>query len=144
MQKAKELTGEYVTIDLTPKDEKPRKKPITGSLASQISHKRWRNEASLSCLEKNLNACINALARCVYFSPGGVVGKHGLFTLLENELRNVKHFEEERIEEMRETWLECSLDLYAGSPSRNWRGKVNCTKLEYGSSTKRLCGQMDG
>ena len=34
-----------------------------------------------------------------------MVGKHGLFTLLENELRNVKHFEEKRIEEMRKYGL---------------------------------------
>lgn len=35
------------------------------------------------------------------FLPGGVIGRHALFTLLENEIRNVKHYSKRAIEVMR-------------------------------------------
>ncbi len=47
------------------------------------------------------------------FFPGGVVGKHSFFTLLENEIRNVKHFRGEVLEEIRKNGLILNLSIHA-------------------------------
>ncbi|MEL7250654.1 MAG: hypothetical protein AAFO03_19660 [Bacteroidota bacterium] len=44
------------------------------------------------------------------FFPGGVVGKHAFFTLIENEIRNVKHYPEDVLQQMRKN----GLDLFIG------------------------------
>lgn len=48
------------------------------------------------------------------FFPGGVVGKHALLTILENEIRNIKHHPPEAIEEMKKTGLNLNISLEAG------------------------------
>ncbi len=45
------------------------------------------------------------------FFPGGVVGRHAFFTILENEIRNVKHFPPEIIEEMQKEGLTLNLSI---------------------------------
>ncbi|HMQ48091.1 MAG TPA: hypothetical protein PKA00_07945 [Saprospiraceae bacterium] len=52
----------------------------------------------------------NKLKNCEIFLPGGVVGKHALFTLMENEIRNVKHYPVADLEQMQQN----GLDLYIG------------------------------
>ena len=46
-----------------------------------------------------------ALEQVEVFFPGGVVGKHAFFTLLENEIRNVKHFPETELQNMQDNGL---------------------------------------
>lgn len=46
------------------------------------------------------------------FFPGGVVGKHAFFTLIENEIRNVKHFRGEALEEIRRDGLVLHLSIH--------------------------------
>lgn len=45
------------------------------------------------------------------FFPGGVVGKHSFFTLIENEIRNVKHYDEVDLKNMRSTGLDLFLAI---------------------------------
>jgi hypothetical protein len=45
------------------------------------------------------------------FFPGGVVGQHAFFTILENEIRNVKHFGETALKEMRKNCLTLNLSI---------------------------------
>lgn len=52
-----------------------------------------------------------ALLECEIFFPGGVVGKHAFFTLLENEIRNVKHYEKEDLEKMRQNGLDLVISI---------------------------------
>ncbi|MEO1518770.1 MAG: hypothetical protein AAFV95_27395 [Bacteroidota bacterium] len=46
----------------------------------------------------------------VYF-PGGVVGRHAFFTILENEIRNVKHFKPAQIEHMKTHGLTLNISV---------------------------------
>lgn len=46
------------------------------------------------------------------FFPGGVVGKHAFFTLIENEIRNVKHFRDEALEKIRRDGLVLHLSIH--------------------------------
>lgn len=46
------------------------------------------------------------------FFPGGVVGKHAFFTLLENEIRNVKHFSGETLKKIQEDGLILNITLH--------------------------------
>ncbi|MGB3547848.1 MAG: hypothetical protein WBA17_12785, partial [Saprospiraceae bacterium] len=48
------------------------------------------------------------------FFPGGVVGRHALFTLFENEIRNVKHFRGAALERMQTEGLELCISLQPG------------------------------
>lgn len=46
------------------------------------------------------------------FFPGGVVGKHAFFTLLENEIRNIKHYDEKELKKMQEKGLTLNLSIH--------------------------------
>ncbi|MCB0628927.1 MAG: hypothetical protein R2824_09750 [Saprospiraceae bacterium] len=46
------------------------------------------------------------------FFPGGVVGKHSFFTILENEIRNVKHFSSAEHHYMRENGLTLTIAFH--------------------------------
>ncbi len=52
------------------------------------------------------------LRRLKAFFPGGVVGKHAFFTLLENEVRNVKHFRGERLRAIQKDGLTLNLSVH--------------------------------
>ena len=53
---------------------------------------------------------LDRLRQCEVFFPGGVVGKHSFFTLIENEIRNAKHYQENDLITMREH----GMDLFIG------------------------------
>lgn len=81
---------------------------VGGVVNKNFSHRYIDKSKNFETLAKRLTACK------VYF-PGGVVGKHAFFTLIENEIRNVKHFPEKELMKMRDN----GLDLYIGiRPSR--------------------------
>ncbi|AEE53073.1 hypothetical protein [Haliscomenobacter hydrossis] len=46
------------------------------------------------------------------FFPGGVVGKHAFFTLLENEIRNVKHFKDEVLKDIQKNGLVLNISIH--------------------------------
>lgn len=46
------------------------------------------------------------------FFPGGVIGKHAFFTILENEIRNVKHFTTDEHQKMREEGLTLTIAIH--------------------------------
>ncbi len=54
-----------------------------------------------------------ALSKIKLFLPGGIVGKHALFTMLENEIRNVKHYvhDAKALEKIRENGLTLALSV---------------------------------
>lgn len=45
------------------------------------------------------------------FFPGGIVGKHSFFTILENEIRNVKHFSTEQLNIIQKEGLNLNLSI---------------------------------
>lgn len=52
------------------------------------------------------------LSKYKVFFPGGVVGKHSFFTLLENEIRNVKHYSEEQLAIMERDGLTLNISIH--------------------------------
>lgn len=46
------------------------------------------------------------------FFPGGVVGKHAFFTLLENEIRNVKHYKDEALKDIQQNGLTLNISIH--------------------------------
>ncbi|PHN03452.1 hypothetical protein [Flavilitoribacter nigricans] len=46
------------------------------------------------------------------FFPGGVVGKQAFFTLLENEIRNVKHFRQQTLKNIQEQGLVLNISIF--------------------------------
>ena len=59
----------------------------------------------------NYNAFKEILQTFKAFFPGGVVGKHAFFTTLENEIRNVKHYNPERRKQMQEEGLTLNISI---------------------------------
>ena len=53
----------------------------------------------------------------IYF-PGGVVGKHAFFTMFDNEIRNVKHYHGEALNEMQRNGLKLNISVQACRLSR--------------------------
>ncbi|MEM6806861.1 MAG: hypothetical protein AAF696_36000, partial [Bacteroidota bacterium] len=101
-EQGEELAGNYVTIALTKEATKEARQ--LPELKDQF--KQIKEEQSRFVLPgEKFVALHEQLDKIRIFFPGGVVGKHGLFTLLENELRNVKHFEEAEQKEMRKNGL---------------------------------------
>lgn len=45
------------------------------------------------------------------FLPGGVVGKHAFYTMIENEIRNVKHYNREELKIMQEEGLTLAIGI---------------------------------
>jgi len=52
-----------------------------------------------------------ALDACRLFFPGEVVGRHAFFTLLENKIRNVKHFKGNALRQMQQDGLELCISF---------------------------------
>ena len=52
-----------------------------------------------------------ALENCQLFFPGEVVGRHAFFTLIENKIRNVKHFKGEALRQMQQEGLELCISF---------------------------------
>lgn len=46
------------------------------------------------------------------FFPGGVIGKHAFFTLLENEIRNVKHFSGATLRDIQQNGLTLNISIH--------------------------------
>ncbi len=58
------------------------------------------------------------------FFPGGIIGKHAFFTLLENEIRNVKHFQGETLRSIQKEGLILNISIHerpfdSQNPQRN-------------------------
>lgn len=52
-----------------------------------------------------------ALEECRLFLPGEVVGRHAFFTLLENKIRNVKHFKGAALQQLQDEGLELCISF---------------------------------
>lgn len=82
------LNGRFVSIDLT-KDEGEEDK-ISKQLEKQ--HPELKTKSYFVDPTERYPEFKAALSNIKLFLPSGVVGKHALFTMIENEIRNVKHF----------------------------------------------------
>lgn len=51
------------------------------------------------------------MKKCNSYFPGGVVGRHAFFTILENEIRNVKHYPSDVLDDMVENGLTLNISI---------------------------------
>lgn len=92
------LDGEFANIDLS-RFYDPEKSPRSKDYSHFV-----QEGAKFKEIEKKLKEFRG-------FFPGGVVGRHAFFTILENEIRNVKHFSPEIIEQMQKEGLTLNLSI---------------------------------
>jgi hypothetical protein len=59
----------------------------------------------------SFNDLSSRLRECKSYFPGGVVGRHAFFTILENEIRNVKHYSIEVLESMQDDGLTLNISI---------------------------------
>jgi len=78
------LDGHFVTIDLS-------------KFASNLD---VENNNHFVTKGTDFNRISDALSKCIVYMPGGIVGEHAFFTILETELRNVKHYSTEELKEI--------------------------------------------
>jgi hypothetical protein len=71
---------------------------------------------------------VTRLKNVQVFFPGAVVGHHALYTILENELRNIKHYDKEVIDRMQEKGLTLHLSIEEDSISKK-AGSLDYYKL---------------
>lgn len=91
------LDGNFASIDLSFID------PDTNNSPKHISDFIKQGE--------KFDAFKTELSEYKAFFPGGVVGRHAFFTILENELRNVKHYTPEQRKKMQDEGLTLNLSI---------------------------------
>lgn len=67
----------------------------------------------------DFEAIKDALESCQLFFPGEVVGRHAFFTLIENKIRNVKHFKGDALRQMQQGGLELCISFQERSVRRS-------------------------
>ena len=92
------LDGNFVSVDLS-------------QLSPYQSNGRPEKISDFIIPSEKFDAFENALKDYKAFLPGGVVGKHAFFTILENEIRNVKHYSKQAIEVMKEEGLTINISI---------------------------------
>lgn len=91
------LNGTFATIDLTkvPRNFVPEKSSSSQFIIPGKQFKKFEDK----------------LKKFRAFFPGGVVGRHAFFTILENEIRNVKHYTPEVQAEMQKNGLTINISI---------------------------------
>lgn len=92
------LSGAFATVDLT-------KLSNTGSGDPAL------HLSEFIFLQEKFHLFRKELEKMKAFFPGGIVGQHALFTILENEIRNVKHYSPEVIQQMKQTGLTLNISI---------------------------------
>ena len=102
------LNGEFVSIDL----KKARTTPVFNE---NIRDEDMENSEFVSSfLTKNtvlFDAFKSKLIDYKVFFPGNTIGKHAFFTLIESEIRNIKHYDKAEIEKMKENGLNLNISI---------------------------------
>ncbi len=98
------IDGILATVDVSGRDDSPVIR----------QHQFYQNGKQHDILKAELK-------QCEVFFPGGVVGKHAFLTLIENEIRNVKHFGKAARREMAEKGLTLAIGIRPAALSRRVR-----------------------
>ena len=76
-----------------------------------MDHVELEKTSSFVSPGKDYKKIKEALEDCICFFPGEVVGRHAFFTMLENEIRNVKHYKGENLRSIQKNGLELNISL---------------------------------
>ncbi len=98
IKKKVDLDGHYATVDLTrfyPNKDKHQ------HLSNFVVHGADFEKIKKRLIDFDYEG----------FFPGGIVGEHAFFTLLETELRNVKHYKPEELKEIKDQGLTLNISI---------------------------------
>ena len=93
-----ELDGNFVSVDLS-------------KLSAPTPSDRPGRMSDFVVPSEKFEAFEEKLKEYRAFFPGGVVGRHAFFTIIENEIRNVKHYPKEAIQEMQKNGLTINISI---------------------------------
>ncbi len=99
----KALSGHFVSIDLW-KSEKTK-------IPLEEKYQELKDRSAFVEIGADYEKLRNELAQTKVFLSGGVVGKHSFFTIIENEIRNVKHHDVATKKHMNEHGLDLHLSF---------------------------------
>ena len=117
-----------VTIDLNleNKHEYCKAKKDFRVLTTVAKHELWYDEyPELEALSRfvhpadDFSTLKQDLKQIKVFLPGGVVGKHAFYTIIENELRNIKHFSGEELANAVQNGLVLNISLQEADLDKN-------------------------
>lgn len=117
-----------VTIDLDQENEHEyvKDKDDFRILTSKTQHELWYQEhPELESLSRFVHPADDFpklkqdLKQIKVFLPGGVVGKHAFYTIIENELRNIKHFSGEELANAVKNGLVLNISLQEADLDKN-------------------------
>ncbi len=102
------LEGILAVIDINaprPEDEEDENGDKYVSISgNRLYHRQYRELEDRSMFVQPGNEYVGIRHKlsdcCKVFFPGGVVGRHAFFTILENEIRNVKHYSGQELKRM--------------------------------------------
>ena len=128
------VEGDFVTIDIKHKRPAPQKEKIKGHYhvlpnGEKIYFLQNRELESMSGFVHPQSDYIKIkelLESCQAFFPGEVVGRHSFFTILENEIRNVKHFKGAALKHIQDNGLTLNVSLQ------------ECNVIEHSESAREL------
>lgn len=107
------LDGTFATINLADFKEKKKETGQTNNKKSSTDPPQISNSVFIEIENKELfNAFKSELEQYRAFFPGGVIGKHAFFTLLENEIRNVKHYSGEILKDIQSNGLILNISIH--------------------------------
>lgn len=124
-KKGKPLSGHFVTIDLWQEGAYKDNPQIVKKLRNK--YEELKEASVFVSFGDEFEILRDYLIKANVFLSGGLVGKHALFTMIENEIRNVKHFTGDMLDNISYN----GLDLYISLQSLSVKGrKHNNSKKE--------------
>lgn len=119
--------GDFVTIDIKHKREKPKKDKskdyyyelADGTKLYYLEHKELESMSGFVHPGKDYLKIKKVLEEAQAFFPGEVVGRHSFFTILENEIRNVKHFKGKELQQIQKEGLQLNISLQECSVNKD-------------------------
>ncbi|MEN0003044.1 MAG: hypothetical protein AAF798_02830 [Bacteroidota bacterium] len=124
-RKAKEVLAEgtFVEIDIKKKRERSEKDEIRGYFlslpdGSRLYYDEYSELVTMSSFVRpgqDYAMIKQVLQDAQLFFPGEVVGRHAFFTMLENEIRNVKHYKGKSLQHIQKHGLQLTIALQEAS-----------------------------
>lgn len=131
------VEGDFVTIDIKHKRPAPKTEKNKGHYhllpdGTRLYYLTHREMETMSGFVHPGPAYLEIkklLESYIAFFPGEVVGRHSFFTILENEIRNVKHFKGQALKGIQENGLTLNISLQETNVSEAIRPEKELLKI---------------
>ena len=129
--------GAFVTIDIKHKRNRPEKDKNKGYYHELpdgtklyfLQNKELESMSGFVHPDNDYLEIKKVLESCHAFFPGEVVGRHSFFTILENEIRNVKHFKGKGLEDIQKNGLQLNISLQECSVNKDLSNEKELYKV---------------